>query len=796
MPNPDVGKYMCKGRKTVNNRVICHPLFLFIATISVYESYLKHISVARNSVADILLSRLCIQLAQVDLEIFNLLQYCDAWAWKSVDPVSRINRNLAMERITVQLSELMTINEFASFPRTVEDDNFFEELIKNMNYNILKLQSDSAAAEFKKKNEWSRELALLKINFQDNLAGIRQLESQLNMALENEILDKVKNYIKSDIINNEKMTPRFLSIAKSINPGNMESITDMQGNCFPGRAERAEHIVNFYEQLYKLPADAPHDLAGSVEQFLGPEICSHPAVVAMKLTQVERDRLDRPFSFEELDNALALSNKSSAPGIDGVSNSMINKIWHLVRSPLMRYAVCCFRKGTLTDSFKTACIRIIPKKGNTKSIKNWRPISLLSCYYKLLSRVINVRLGTVIDKVTNRCQKAYNIKRHIHEVCINLDNNIRYCADNNISGVVISIDQTKAFDSIYNEYCNDAYRFFGFGESFIDMMNTLGCNRTARVILEDGSLSRDFNLERGRPQGDSPSPRQYNIGEQILLLKLEFNPLIEGIGLVQPQQRPLESCFNKMICNEDTLGTEGKVDAFADDSNVTCLQKFSCLAAIRDNLVEFGRISGLNCNLEKTNVMFIGPINQLEAAQLPRLGFTFTENIKVLGFNFSSAGIQIESAYDDLQTKVSAQINKWSRFNISLAGRIAISKTFLISQLTYHGAIVIPGTVKLNIIQQLINNYVLRGMPLAKDRLYIHPNNGGLGLICIKHLLGALQCSWFKRIFQDGVIDTWRLLLMKRCFFYINCFRTWQVDRDSEPVLYGICNNFWEFCKK
>jgi len=75
-----VGKYMRKGRKTVNNRVICHPLLLFIATISVYESYLKHISVARNSVADILLSRLCIQLAQVDLEISNLLQYCDAWA--------------------------------------------------------------------------------------------------------------------------------------------------------------------------------------------------------------------------------------------------------------------------------------------------------------------------------------------------------------------------------------------------------------------------------------------------------------------------------------------------------------------------------------------------------------------------------------------------------------------------------------------------------------------------------------------------------------------------------------------
>jgi hypothetical protein len=68
---------------------------------------------------------------------------------------------------------------------------------------------------------------------------------------------------------------------------------------------------------------------------------------------------------------------------------------------------------------------------------------------------------------------------------------------------------------------------------FIEMMSTLGnkrMKRCARIILEDGSLSQPFPLGRGRAQGDGPSPRQYNIGEQILLLKIEFDPVIKSIN--------------------------------------------------------------------------------------------------------------------------------------------------------------------------------------------------------------------------------------------------------------------------
>ena len=109
---------------------------------------------------------------------------------------------------------------------------------------------------------------------------------------------------------------------------------------------------------------------GLCADFLGEEICNNPNVKAMQLSQAEREKLDKSITLEELDKALKTSNKKSAPGIDGVSNKVIECIWQLVRKPLLRYAECCFRKGELTSTFRTACIKIIPKKGDLSHLKN------------------------------------------------------------------------------------------------------------------------------------------------------------------------------------------------------------------------------------------------------------------------------------------------------------------------------------------------------------------------------------------------------------------------------------------
>jgi Reverse transcriptase (RNA-dependent DNA polymerase) len=147
-----------------------------------------------------------------------------------------------------------------------------------------------------------------------------------------------------------------------------------------------------------------------------------------------------------------------------------------------------FQEKTLTDNFRCASIRLIPKKGDCSQIKNWRPISLLNCFYKVISRAVNNRLKKFNDRFTTRAQKGFTPNRYLHEVILNISQNISHCKKNNISGAIVSIDLAKAFDTIHHGFVRAAYKFFGVKEKFLDVMDTIGTNRFSRIIFDDNSL--------------------------------------------------------------------------------------------------------------------------------------------------------------------------------------------------------------------------------------------------------------------------------------------------------------------
>jgi hypothetical protein len=322
------------------------------------------------------------------------------------------------------------------------------------------------------------------------------------------------------------MTPLFLRLAQEKCCASLDEIKDKTGLPFRDGGARDRYITEFYRSLYKIPRNARGNFTNCVENFLG-VLVDHPAVVGCKLSEDEKNSLETDITVEELDEAVAKCNSNSAPGIDGIGNRFIKKFWTFFQITLLEYFTVCNNRGTLTETFRTALIRLIPKKGDVSHLKNWRPISLLSCFYKIVSKAVDARLEKVIDKVTSLAQKAYNNKRYIQEA-LTIDT-IRHCEQNGINGVILSIDQKKAFDSVFHPYMREVYRFFGFGDAFMKLLDTIGTNRTARIILEGGINSREFDLERGFAQGNSPSPKKYNIGEQILIFRIEYDPLILGV---------------------------------------------------------------------------------------------------------------------------------------------------------------------------------------------------------------------------------------------------------------------------
>ena len=125
----------------------------------------------------------------------------------------------------------------------------------------------------------------------------------------------------------EKITPHFLKLAKNTQPDNKLSDINYDDNSkFTSETERREYIVQYYENLYKLPETQKNNLEGCIEEFLGPEILASPMVGSMKINGVLAANLNADISIEELDNAVGDTCTRTAAGPDGFSYYFIKKI--------------------------------------------------------------------------------------------------------------------------------------------------------------------------------------------------------------------------------------------------------------------------------------------------------------------------------------------------------------------------------------------------------------------------------------------------------------------------------------
>ena len=139
-------------------------------------------------------------------------------------------------------------------------------------------------------------------------------------------------------------------------------------------------------------------------------------VSVSKLNENQTLKCEGAINECELLKALASMDNDKSPGNDGTIKAFCLKFWDAVKEPLCAFIQQSFIAGELSTSQKQAVIKLIEKKDRDKrSIKNWRPISLLNVDMKLISKVLASRLKSVISYIVNGNQVAYGNNRFISE---------------------------------------------------------------------------------------------------------------------------------------------------------------------------------------------------------------------------------------------------------------------------------------------------------------------------------------------------------------------------------------------
>ena len=114
------------------------------------------------------------------------------------------------------------------------------------------------------------------------------------------------------------------------------------------------------------------------------------------IRDMERVWLERKFEREEILQIVSDLEGDKAPGLDGFTMTFYHHCWRVVEKDILAVFEEFFQHCKFEKSLNATFIALIPKKNDASNIRDFRPISLVGSVYKILSKVLENRLGGVL----------------------------------------------------------------------------------------------------------------------------------------------------------------------------------------------------------------------------------------------------------------------------------------------------------------------------------------------------------------------------------------------------------------
>ena len=596
------------------------------------------------------------------------------------------------------------------------------------------------------------------------------LESNNNLLLLRRELQK-GTYVRSRanwIEYGEKPSKYFLNLENRnrVNK-NISEIKISENEVITDQKQILKCLESFYKDLYSIPASNEDEL----ELDLEPN----------KLTDHEKEMLDRPLTKAELDAALSQTKNNKSPGLDGYSPEFLKIFWPQLGHFLFDCISHCYDTNKLTTSQTQGLITCLPKTGKARDLlKNWRPISLLNTSYKLISLCLTNRLKTVLSRIISEEQKGFLEGRCIAD-CSRLMYDLIYaCQEYKVDGLILLVDFQKAFDSLSWNFIIKALKKFNFGENFIKWVNLFLKDSESRVIL-NGHLSNPFRLQRGCRQGDPISPYLFILCSEFLTLKFKTSNKIEGIKV---------------------LNKEHRLNQYADDTSLFLKAYEKNLKNSLDILSWFHRISGLKINIQKSKVIRIGPIRETDRRFCRENNLEWVHTFTSLGIEYNVLNIEniTEHNIANKITSMKKLIQIRMSRNITPIGRVAIFKSLILSKIIHVlQALPTPSTQRMEELEKMATNFIWRNKrhEINKKQLCKNLEHGGHGMFNISQFEMSLKIAWLSKLFKaaNDWVELAVYLKMDRLIWTGENYHSTLLQQTKNPFWYSVIHAYKSWLK-